>query len=99
MGIEEQSEENLENDTFDKTIKFKDFHVSLKLVNDEEVDEDKLEKTIAKINHQLEHIKTKLVEIEEERAQLKYVSDESKLKKQKCLEQIKVLLQKKINLS
>merc|ERR1712079_411804 len=97
--IEENLEENLENDTFDKTIKFKDFYVSLKLVKDEEVDDEKLEKTIAKINHQLDHIKTKLIEIEEERAELKYASDESKLKKQKCLEQIKVLLQKKINLS
>ena len=91
------SSENPLEDQFDKTIKFKDFHVSLKVIEYDDVDEVLLQQQIGKINHQLAHIKYKLLGIEEERADLGFVTDESLAMKSRYLQQVKMLLQRKIN--
>jgi valyl-tRNA synthetase len=95
--IEEELSGNSSEDTFDKTIKFKDFHVSLRVIEYDDVDEVLLQQQISKINHQLAHIKYKLLGIEEERADLGFVTDESLAKKDRYLQQVKMLLQRKIN--
>merc|ERR1712071_61737 len=94
---EDLSGNSSSEDTFDKTIKFKDFHVSLTLIEYDDVDEVLLQQQISKINHQLAHIKYKLLGIEEERADLGFVTDESLAMKDRYLQQVKMLLQRKIN--